>query len=109
MGRTERWNQLGGPGVLLSNVSRDDLYLPFIRMSEETVYVRKDSEILYNLSDSPIDSVMHQYLCAHCFAHGHLSFIASDELWRRDLEFKLRARVAAVKTSLDGTMSIFSA
>lgn len=76
---TNRWNHWEGLGVPWSNVPCEDPDMLFIRMSEETVYVRKLFELLDKLSDAYRDELVHLNCCVYWFPQNQVWFIASHE------------------------------
>lgn len=52
-GWTKLWAHWGDRGVLTTDVPRNDLDMPYVRMEEEMVYFRKLVEILDSLEANP--------------------------------------------------------
>lgn len=71
--------------------------MPFIRMSEESIYVHKVGELLNSLASASRDELVHRDFCVYWFPQDQLWFIESHEFWWRDLQFERHARVGTRK------------
>lgn len=89
----KRWAHWGGRGVLNTEVPRSDLNMPYFRMAEEAVYIRKLGKILDSLDVTPREYLVHRYFCAYYYPHEQLWFVENHDLWWRNLDFERRARV----------------
>lgn len=64
-GCNKRRNNWEGHDVLSPSVPREDLDVPLIRMSEETVYVLKLGQLLNTIADAPREELVNNDFCEY--------------------------------------------
>lgn len=65
----------------MTEVSRNDLDMPYFRVGEEAVYVWKLKEILHSIEEDTRTDLLHCDFCAYYFAYDRLLFVENHELW----------------------------
>lgn len=91
-GWKKRWNRWGGSGCLNTEVTHDNLDMPYARCKEEGVYVKLLGDLISVMDEDDREELAHQDSCCLRWTYDELWSIQRHYCWWRDLEFERRMR-----------------